>query len=69
MGRRKGLKPREPAKSGERQPWKVGGGGILQNVPETWELRDAQNSTLVEIPYSRERELVEPTSSTKQDIK
>jgi hypothetical protein len=40
--------------------------GSLQNVPETWEVRDSQDSnggTLDEMPSSGERELVEPTSS------
>ena len=40
----------------------------LQNVPETWEVRDSQDSkggTLDEMPNSRERELIEPTSSRK----
>jgi hypothetical protein len=44
------------------------GGGALQNAPETWEVRDSQDSkggTLDEIPNSRERELIEPTSSRK----
>jgi hypothetical protein len=47
-------------------------GGTLQNVPETWELRDSQNSkggTLHEMFYSGERELVEPTSSRKSGHK
>ena len=42
--------------------------GTLQNVPETWEVRDSQDSkggTLDEMPDSRERELIEPTSSRK----
>ena len=42
--------------------------GTLQNVPETWEVRDSQDSkggTLDEMPNSRERELIEPTSSRK----
>ena len=37
----------------------------LQNVPEIWEVRYSQDSkegTLDEIPYSGERELVEPIS-------
>jgi hypothetical protein len=40
--------------------------GPRQNVPETWEVRDSQDSkggTLDEMLYSGERELVEPTSS------
>ena len=43
-------------------------GGTLQNVPETWKVRDSQDSkegTLDEMPYSGERELVESTSSGK----
>ena len=43
-------------------------GGTLQNAPETWEVRDSQDSkggTLDEMPDSRERELIEPTSSRK----
>jgi hypothetical protein len=55
-------------KNGNKQPWKVGGGGTLQNVPETWEVRDSQDSkagTLDEKLYSWERELVEPTSNRK----
>ena len=42
--------------------------GILQNVSETWKVRDSQDSkrgTLDEMPYSGEKELVEPTSSRK----
>ena len=41
---------------------------MLQNAPETWEVRDSQDSkggTLDEMPDSRERELIEPTSSRK----
>jgi hypothetical protein len=37
-------------------------------LPETWEVRDSQDSkggTLDETPDSRERELIEPTSSRK----
>ena len=43
-------------------------GGTLQNAPETWEVRDSQDSkggSLDEMPDSRERELIEPTSSRK----
>ena len=43
-------------------------GGTLQITPETWEVRDSQDSkgeTLDEILNSRERELIEPTSSRK----
>jgi hypothetical protein len=42
--------------------------GTLQNVPETWEVRDSQDSkrrTLDKMPYTGERELIEPTSSKK----
>ena len=41
---------------------------IPQNAPETWEVRDSQDSkggTLDEMPYSGKRELVESTSSRK----
>ena len=57
-------------KNGNRQP-RVGPlecGGTLQNVLETWEVRDSQDSkggTLDEMPNSRERKLIEPTSSRK----
>jgi hypothetical protein len=43
-------------------------GGGLQNIPETWEVRDFQDSkagALAEMPHSGEKELVEPTSSRK----
>ena len=43
-------------------------GGTLQNAPETWEVRDSQDSkggTLDEMPYSGEREFVESTCSRK----
>ena len=33
---------RASRKNGNKQPQEVGGGG-LQNVPETWELRDSQD--------------------------
>ena len=42
--------------------------GTLQNIPENWEMRDSQDSkegTLDEMPYTGEREVVEPTSSLK----
>jgi hypothetical protein len=47
-------------------------GGNLQNALETWEVRDSQESnggTLDEMPDSRERELIETTSSRKTGIK
>ena len=59
---------------GQQKEWKhatSGGrrlGGTLQNAPETWEVRDFQDSkrrTLDEMPNIGERELVEPTSSRK----
>ena len=40
----------------------------LQNAPETWKVRDSQDSkggTLDKMPDNRERELIEPTSSRK----
>jgi hypothetical protein len=48
------------------QPWEVEGKGTLQNISETWVLIDSQESkgyNLNEMPNSRERELIEPTSS------
>ena len=45
--------------------------GTLQNAPETWEVRDSQDSkgrTLDEIPDSRGRKLIEPTSSRKAGL-
>jgi hypothetical protein len=48
-------------KNGNRQPREVGGWGggmTLQNAPETWEVRNSQDSkggTLDEMPNSRER--------------
>jgi hypothetical protein len=59
---------RTSRKNGNRQPQEVGGWGALQNVPETWEVRDSQDSkggTLDETTYSGERDLVDPTSSRK----
>jgi hypothetical protein len=43
-------------------------GGNPQNSPETWDLSNSQDSkggALDELPNSRERELIEPTSSRK----
>ena len=31
-------------KNGNRQPREIGVGGTLQDVPETWEVRDSQDS-------------------------
>jgi hypothetical protein len=45
-------------------------GESLQNVPETWEVRDFQDSmggNLDEIPYSREKEFTELTCSRMTD--
>jgi hypothetical protein len=42
--------------------------GTLQNAPETWEVRDSQDSkggTLDKIPKIRERKFLESTSSRK----
>jgi hypothetical protein len=57
---------------GQQKEWKqaITGvrrlGRILQNVPETWEIRDSQQSkggALDEMPNGREKEITEPTSS------
>jgi hypothetical protein len=45
--------------------------GDPQNVPETWEVRDSQDSKegiLDEMPNSTERELIEPVSSRKTEL-
>jgi hypothetical protein len=42
--------------------------GTPQNAPEIWEVRDTQEikgGTLDEMPGTRERELIDPTSSRK----
>jgi hypothetical protein len=52
----------------ETETREVGREAILKNVPETWEVRDFQDSkgeTLDEMPNNGKRELVEPTSSRK----
>jgi hypothetical protein len=62
---------RTSRKNGNRPPQKVGGRGSLQNIPETWEVRDCQDSkgkTLDEMHFSGEREFVEPTSSRKTGL-
>jgi hypothetical protein len=62
----KGL--RTSRKNGNKQPQEIGGWGTIQNAPETWEVRDSHDSkggTIDEMPYSRERELLETTSSRK----
>ena len=56
--------------NGNMQPLGVGGRYGLWNVPETWEVRNSQDSkggTFDEMPYSGEKELVEPTSSRKTE--
>jgi hypothetical protein len=57
--------------NGNMKPSGVGGGETLQNVLETWEVRDSQDSkggTLDEMPNSGEREIIEPTSSRKTGV-
>jgi len=49
--------------NGIMQLQKVGGRETLWNVPDTWEVRESQNSKGG--PNSGERELVESTSSRK----
>jgi hypothetical protein len=47
-------------------------GGTLQNVLEAWQVRDCEDSkrgTSDEIPYSAERELVEPPATECRSIK
>ena len=55
-------------KNANRQPQEVGCWGTLQNAPETWEVRESQDSkgrTLDEMPNSWERELIELSSNRK----
>ena len=50
------------------QPQEIGGWRDSQNVPETWEVIDSQDSqgeTFDEMLDSRESEFIEPTSSRK----
>jgi hypothetical protein len=59
---------RTSRKNGNKQPQGIKGWGNPQNAPETWEVRDFQDSkgeTLDEMPNSREREHIELTSSRK----
>jgi hypothetical protein len=53
-------------------PQEKGSWWALQDAPETWEVRDSQDSkggTLDTMPNNRERELIEPTSSRNTGIK
>jgi hypothetical protein len=55
-------------KKKNRQPQKEGGWVNSQNTPETWKVRDSQDSkgvTLDEMSNSSERKLIELTSSIK----
>jgi hypothetical protein len=71
VGEGKGQKPRgstERMETGNLRKQEVG--GTLQNAPETWEIRDSQESkggTLGEMPDSRDREVIGPTSSRKTE--
>jgi hypothetical protein len=63
---------RASRKNINRQPQEIGGWRDPlpppQDAPETWEVRDTQDSnggTLDEMPASRERELIDPTSCRK----
>ena len=60
-------------KNVNRQPQKIGGWGPHhhQNAPETWEVRDSQDSkggTIDETPNSKEREHIEPIYSRKTGL-
>jgi hypothetical protein len=75
LGEGKGLKSWRPAeKNVNRKPQEIRGWGNPppqpQNAPETWKVRDSQDSwggTFDEMPDNRETELIEPTSSRKTD--
>jgi hypothetical protein len=50
------------------QPQEAGGMWFIQNILDTGEVRESQDSkggTLNEMPYSGERELVKPTTKRK----
>ena len=54
--------------NGYMQPWEMESGETLQNVQDTWEVKESQDSkggTLDEMPNSGEKEPVEHTSSRK----
>ena len=61
---------------GQQKEWKQAtlGGRRLggDHIPETWEVRDSQDSkrgTVDEMPNGREKELIEPTFSRNKDMK
>ena len=68
LGEEKELKASR--KSGTRQPWEV---GCWRDPPEctrdlgAQRLSGLKGRTLDEMPYSKERELIEPTSSRKTE--
>jgi len=58
-------------KNGNRQPQEVSSRGTLQNVPETWEVRDSQDSkggTLDEMPMVGNGNLWSPPPAERQGI-
>ena len=58
--------PAEKTKTGNLGRWEIG--ATLQNTQETWEVIDYQDEngeTLDEMPDSRERKSIEPTSNWK----
>jgi hypothetical protein len=57
---KKDQNPEGQQKEWKQAPWEVGGRLTIQNVPETEEVRDSQDSkggTLDEMPDSGERDL------------
>jgi hypothetical protein len=66
-GKWKPYGPPEKMETGKLRRWEVS--ETFQNISETWEVRDSQDSkggTLDEMPYIGERELVETTSRRKK---
>ena len=57
--------------NGIMQPQEVGCGGTIENVPETWEVRDAQDpnvGSFNKVSNSGEREIVESNSNRKTGL-
>jgi hypothetical protein len=62
--------PRGSRKNENRQHQEVGGRVSVYDVPETWEMRNSQDSkggTVDEMPNSGEKEFIESTSSRKTE--
>jgi hypothetical protein len=60
---------RDSRKNGNRKPWEIGGWGhppeCTRHLGGERPPQDSKGGALAEMPYSRERELIEFTSSRK----